>query len=45
MATTNPIVNTITGYVEEHSEELLSKSLLTGDSQRLFNLMTDGTGP
>lgn len=44
MATTNPIVSTITGYVEEHSEELLSKALLTGDSQRLFNLMTDVKG-
>ena len=44
MATTNPIVNTITGYVEEHSEELLSKSLLTGDSQKRFNLMTDVKG-
>ena len=44
MPSTNPIVNTITGYVESHSEELLSKSLLTGDSQRLFNLMTDVKG-
>lgn len=42
--TSNPIVNTITGYVEEHSEELLSKALLTGDSQRLFNLITDVKG-
>ena len=44
MATTNPIVSTITGYVEQHSEELLAKSLLTGDSQKLFNLITDVKG-
>ena len=44
MSTLNPNVAAITGYCEEHSEELLSKSLLTGDSQRLFNLMTDVKG-
>lgn len=44
MPSTNPIVSTITGYVEQHSEELLSKSLLTGDSQKRFNLMTDVKG-
>ena len=44
MPSTNPIVSTITGYVEQHSEELLSKSLLTGDSQKLFNLITDVKG-
>lgn len=44
MATLNPNVAAISGYVEEHSEELLSKALLTGDSQRLFNLVTDVKG-
>lgn len=44
MATSNPNVAAISGYVEQHSEELLSKALLTGDSQRLFNLMTDVKG-
>lgn len=44
MATENPNVAAITGYVEQHSEELLSKALLTGDSQRLFNLVTDVKG-
>lgn len=44
MATSNPNVAAISGYVEEHSEELLSKALLTGDSQRLFNLVTDVKG-
>lgn len=44
MATVNPNVAAISGYVEEHSEELLSKALLTGDSQRLFNLVTDVKG-
>lgn len=44
MATQNPNVAAISGYVEQHSEELLSKALLTGDSQRLFNLMTDVKG-
>lgn len=45
MATNNPIVTAITGYVEEHKSELLSKSMLDGKSRRAWNLMTDVKGP
>lgn len=45
MATSNPIVTAITGYVEEHRSELLSKAMLDGKSRRAFNLMTDVKGP
>ena len=45
MATNNPIVTAITGYVEEHRSELLSKAILDGKSRRAFNLMTDVKGP
>ena len=45
MATTNPIVTAITGYVEEHRSELLAKSILGGKSRSAFNLMTDVKGP
>lgn len=45
MANANPIVSGITGYVEEHRSELLSKSMLDGKSRRLFNLMVDVKGP
>jgi hypothetical protein len=45
MATLNPIVDAITGYVEEHRSELLSKSMLDGKSRRAFNLMSDVKGP
>ncbi len=45
MATNNPIVTAITGYVEQHRSELLSKSMLDGKSRRAFNLMTDVKGP
>ena len=45
MATNNPIVTGITGYVEEHRSELLSKAMLDGRSRRAFNLMTDVKGP
>lgn len=41
----NPIVTAITGYVEEHRSELLSKAMLDGRSRRAFNLMTDVKGP
>ena len=44
MATTNPIVTAITGYIEEHKSELLSKSMLDGKSRRAFNLMTGVKG-
>lgn len=43
--TSNPIVSAITGYVEEHRSELLSKSMLEGKSRRAMNLMTDVKGP
>ena len=45
MATLNPIVSGITGYVEEHKSELLSKAMLGGQSRKAFNLMTDVKGP
>lgn len=45
MATLNPIVTGITGFVEEHRSELLSKAMLDGKSRRAFNLMTDVKGP
>lgn len=45
MATLNPIVTGITGYVEEHRSELLSRAMLDGRSRRSFNLMTDVKGP
>ena len=45
MATNNPIVTGINGYVEEHRSELLSKAMLDGRSRRAFNLMTDVKGP
>lgn len=45
MATQNPIVTAITGYVEEHRSELLAKSILGGKSRSAFNLMTDVKGP
>lgn len=45
MATINPIVTAITGYVEEHRSELLSKAMLDGKSRRAFNLMSDVKGP
>lgn len=45
MATNNPIVTAITGYVEEHRSELLSKAMLDGKSRRAWNLMTDVKGP
>lgn len=45
MATQNPIVTAITGYVEEHRSDLLAKAILDGKSRRAFNLMTDVKGP
>lgn len=44
MATLNPIVNTITGYVEEKKTELIGKSLLDAKSVRHFNLLTGVKG-
>ena len=43
--TLNPIVTAITGYVEQHRSELLSKAMLDGKSRRAFQLMTDVKGP
>lgn len=40
MATQNPIVSTITGYVEQHSDELLVASVLGARSAKMFDLMT-----
>lgn len=40
-----PIVTGITGYVCEHSEELLTKSMLGAKSASLFRLMPDVKGP
>lgn len=45
MATSNPIVTAITGYVEEHRSDLLTKAMLDGKSRRAWNLMTDVKGP
>lgn len=45
MATTNPVISTISGYVEEHSEELLVGSVLGARSAKLFDLMTGVKGP
>ena len=45
MATLNPVVDAITGYVEEHRSELLSKAMLDGRSRKAWNLMTDVKGP
>lgn len=40
MATNNPNVDAIVGYVEEHNLPLLSKSILGATSTKYFNLMT-----
>ena len=40
MATQNPIVSTITGYVEQNSDELLVASVLGARSAQMFDLMT-----
>lgn len=45
MATQNPIVSTITGYVEQHSDELLVASVLGARSAKMFDLMTGLKGP
>lgn len=45
MATQNPIVATITGYVESHSDELLVASVLGARSAKMFDLMTGLKGP
>lgn len=41
----NPIVTAITGYVEEHNEEILTKSILGAESAKLFNLQSGVKGP
>lgn len=45
MATTNPIVTAITGYVEEKRENLLTAAILGADSAKRFNLQSDVKGP
>ena len=44
MATLNPIVSAITGYVEEKKTQLIGKSLLDAKSVRHFNLLTGVKG-
>lgn len=44
MATTNPIVSGITGYVDQNNEELLTKSVLGAKSIGLFNIQTGVKG-
>lgn len=41
----NPIVTSLPAYVEEKKSELISKSVLGGDSIALFNLMVGVNGP
>ena len=41
----SPIVSTITGYVEEHRTELISKAVLIGRTANYLNLMTGVVGP
>ena len=41
----SPIVSTITGYVEEHRTELISKAVLVGRTANYLNLMTGVVGP
>lgn len=40
----NPIVSSITGYVDNSRDELLTKAMLGGKSANLFRLMTDVKG-
>lgn len=44
MATTNPNVDAITGYVEQHNLPLLSKSIIGATTTKYFNLMTGVKG-
>lgn len=44
MATTNPNVDAITGYVEQHNLPLLSKSIIGSTTTKYFNLMTGVKG-
>lgn len=45
MATTNPIVDTIQGYVSDNSEKLIAKSILGATSAKMFSLETGVKGP
>lgn len=45
MATTNPIVTEVQGYVNENNEALLAKSILGAKSASLFNLQSGVKGP
>lgn len=44
MATSNPIVSSLTAYVEEKNGELLAKSVAGAKSAKLFNLQTGCKG-
>ncbi len=44
MSTLNPILNSITGYTNENSDELLTKSVLGAKSMGLFNMQTGVKG-
>ena len=44
MATNNPNVDAIVGYVEQHNLPLLSKSILGATSTQYFNSMTGVKG-
>ena len=44
MATNNPNVDAIVGYVEQHNLPLLSKSILGATSTQYFNIMTGVKG-
>lgn len=44
MATLNPNLNALTGWTDEHSEELLTKAMLGGKSYKLFGLQTGVKG-
>lgn len=47
MATINPIVESLKGYIDEQTnkDKLLAKTVLGGKSAKMFNLMTGVVGP
>lgn len=44
MSTLNPVLNSITGYTNQNSDELLTKSILGAKSMGLFNMQTGVKG-
>lgn len=44
MSNLNPILGSLTGYTDQHSEELLTKSILGAKSMGLFNMQTGVKG-